>query len=79
MAQTIYITVVPSLGELHVYEVCKRKPWTLVHGCQLHVETEFFNFGNRISAERASQEEQNGAKFSFVAPSIEELLVHKDI
>ena len=27
----------------------------------------------RIPSERASQEEQNGAYFSFVAPSIEEL------
>ena len=27
----------------------------------------------RISLERASQEEHNGANFSFVAPSIEEL------
>ena len=29
--------------------------------------------GNVISSERASLEEQNGANFSFVAPSSEEL------
>ena len=28
----------------------------------------------RIPSERASQEEQNGANFSFIAPSSEELL-----
>ena len=28
--------------------------------------------------ERASQEEQNGANFSFIAPSSEELWVRKD-
>ena len=32
-----------------------------------------------VSSERASQEEQNGADFRFVAPSIEGLWVHKDI
>ena len=32
-----------------------------------------------IPLERASQEEQNGANFSYVAPSSEELHVHKEI
>ena len=31
-----------------------------------------------ISSERASQEEQNDANFSFIAPSSEELLVQED-
>ena len=31
-----------------------------------------------ISSERASQEEQNGANFSFIAPSSEELWVRKE-
>ena len=30
-----------------------------------------------VSSERASQEEQNGASFSFIAPSCEELCVQK--
>ena len=32
-----------------------------------------------ISSERASQDEQNGANFSFVAPSNEELWMRKEI
>ena len=32
-----------------------------------------------ISMERASQEEQNAANFSFVAPSSEELRVCKEV
>ena len=31
------------------------------------------SFDKRIPSERASQEEQNGANFSFLAPSSEEL------
>ena len=31
-----------------------------------------------MPSERASQEERNGANFSFVAPSSEELLARKD-
>ena len=31
------------------------------------------HFEKRISSERASQEEQNGANFSFMAPPTEEL------
>ena len=34
---------------------------------------------NMIPSERASQEEQNGANFSFIAPSSEELLVRKEL
>ena len=47
----------------------KIKPWTIVHG--FWPETEKFDIGQkRIPSERASQEEQNGANFSFIAPSI---------
>ena len=35
--------------------------------------------GGGVSSERASQEEQNGANFSLIAPSDEELRVCKDI
>ena len=34
--------------------------------------------GQKVSQERTSQEEQNGANFSFIAPSSEELCVQKD-
>ena len=38
-----------------------------------------FDFGKkRIPSERASQEEQNGANFSFIAPSSEEQKDHKE-
>ena len=50
----------------------KIKPWTIVHG--FRPENENFDFGKQmISSQRASQEEQNGANFSFIAPSSEEL------
>ena len=42
-----------------------------VHG--LWPEPEKFDSGRKKRAEMASQEEQNGANFSFVAPSSEEL------
>ena len=32
-----------------------------------------FSFERRIPSERASQEEQNGANFTFIAPCSEEL------
>ena len=35
--------------------------------------------GGRIPSEMASQEEQNGEKFSFIAPSCEELWVWKEV
>ena len=63
----------------------ERKQWPqfwskrliIVHG--FWPESENFDFGKkRISSERASQEEQNGANFSFIAPSSEELWVRKD-
>ena len=45
---------------------------TIVHG--FRPKSENFDFGKKtISSERASQKEQNGANFSFVAPSSEEL------
>ena len=53
------------------------KPWTIVHG--FRPENEKFDFGKKtISSERASQEEQNGANFSSVAPSSEELYMSTD-
>ena len=51
----------------------KIKPWTrpIVHG--FRPENEKFDFGIKMhSSERISQEEQNGANFSFIAPSSEE-------
>ena len=33
-------------------------------------------FGERIPSERGSQQEQNGANFSFIAPSSEKLWIH---
>ena len=45
------------------------KPWTIVHS--FRPESENFDFTK--NAERASQEEQNDANFSSVAPSSEEL------
>ena len=48
------------------------KPWTIVHG--FRAKNENFDSGKkRIPSERPSQEEQNGADFSFIAPSSEEL------
>ena len=42
---------------------------TIVHG--FRPESENFEFGKkRIPSERASQEDKNGANFSFIAPSI---------
>ena len=53
----------------------KTKPWTIVHG--FRPENENFEFGKKmISSERASQEEQNGANFSFLAPSSAEVWLH---
>ena len=50
----------------------KIKPWTIVHG--FRPENENFDFGKKmIASERESQQEQNDANFSFVAPSSEEL------
>ena len=49
----------------------KIKPWVIVHG--FRPENENFDLDKKmISLERASQEEQNGANFSSIAPSIEE-------
>ena len=39
-----------------------------------HLSESEKDFEKRIPSERASQEEQNGANFSFIAPSSEELL-----
>ena len=62
----------PSLQTF--FGLLKIKPWTIVHG--LGPENENFDFGKKmISSERASQEEQNGANFSFIAPSSDELWV----
>ena len=47
------------------------KPWTIVDG--FLSETDFGK--KRISSEKESQEEQNGANFSFIAPSSEEIYV----
>ena len=48
-----------------------KTPYYIVHG--FRPENENFDFGKkRISSERASQEEQNGTNFSFIAPSSEE-------
>ena len=50
------------------------KPWTIVYG--FWPENENFDFSKKmISLERAFQKEQNGANFSFIAPSSEELWV----
>ena len=47
-------------------------PWTIVHG--FWPENKNFEFGGkRILLERASQEKHNGANFSFIPPSCEEL------
>ena len=50
------------------------KPWAIVHG--FRPKTENFDFGKKMVAyERATQEQQNGANFSFTAPSSEKLRV----
>ena len=51
------------------YGLPKIKPWVIVHG--FWPKSEKFDSGKkkRIPSERASQEEQNGANFSFIAPS----------
>ena len=41
-----------------------------------HLSESRKSFEKKIPPERASQEEQNGANFSFVAPSSEELLAY---
>ena len=54
-----------------------KTPYSYVHG--FWPKSENFDFGKkRLPTERASQEEQNGANFSFRAPSSEELGVRKD-
>ena len=53
-----------------------QKPWTIVHG--FRPKSENFDFGKKIiPSEGASKEEQNGANFSFIVPSSEELLVRR--
>ena len=44
-----------------------QKPWTIVHGLTFGSPKKRFEV--RMPSERASQEEQNGANFSFIAPS----------
>ena len=48
-----------------------QEPWTIVHG--LIFGSPEKGSEKRMSSERASQGEQNGTNFSFVAPSSEEL------
>ena len=50
-----------------------KTPYYIVHG--FWPKSDGIDFGKQ--AERASQEEQNGVNFSFIAPSTEELWVLK--
>ena len=47
-------------------------PWFLARNRKIGLQQ------NRISTERASQKEQNGTNFSFIAPSSEELWMRKE-
>ena len=59
------------------FALAKKKHLTIVHG--FWPKSENFDFGKkRIPSERASLEEQNGANFSFISPSYEELGERKD-
>ena len=56
----------------------RSKRLTIVHG--FWPKSEKFDSGKKsISLERASQEQQNDANFSSIAPSSEELLVRREI
>ena len=50
------------------------RPKTMDYSPWFHLSESEKSFKERTPSERASQEEQNGANFSFIAPSSEELL-----
>ena len=55
------------------------KPLTIVHGDDVgNSDMKNKPMYKMIVSERASQEEQNGANFSFIAPSSEELGVRNE-